>query len=131
MRSPPWVPRGVRVDQGSALSRFMELARENLPYLPDRGSSGVFLQNGSRLYLDCGGHPELASPELANPWDACRYALAGDRILAMIADRLAAGERAVEQVVLTRGNVCYSPASRSTWGSHESYGHRMAPVGVA
>ena len=93
-------PRGVRVGQGSALSRFMELARENLPHLPDRGSSGVFLQNGSRLYLDCGGHPELASPELANPWDACRYALAGDRILAMIADRLAAGERAVEQVVL-------------------------------
>ncbi len=123
-------PRGVRVGQGSALSRFMELARENLPHLPDRGSSGVFLQNGSRLYLDCGGHPELASPELANPWDACRYALAGDRIVAMIADRLAAGERAVEQVVLTRGNVCYSPASRSTWGSHESYGHRMAPAAL-
>ena len=124
-------PRGARVGQGPALSRFMELARENLPHLPDRGSSGVFLQNGSRLYLDCGGHPELATPELANPWDACRYALAGDRILAMIADRLAARESAVEQVVLTRCNVCYSPASRSTWGSHESYGHRMAPGGVA
>ena len=67
---------------------FMELARESLPYLPDRGSNGVFLQNGSRLYLDCGGHPELATPELANPWDACRYALAGDRILGTIADRL-------------------------------------------
>ena len=33
-------PRGARVGQGPALSRFMELARENLPHLPDSGSSG-------------------------------------------------------------------------------------------
>ena len=56
-------PRGARVDQGRALSRLMDLAREHLPCLPDRSSSGIFLQNGSRLYLDCGGHPELATPE--------------------------------------------------------------------
>ena len=75
------------------------LARESLPYLPDRAAHGIFLQNGSRLYVDCGGHPELATPELANPWDACRYALAGDRILSLVADQLAAGEKTVKQVV--------------------------------
>ncbi len=123
-------PRGARVGQGPALSRFMELARESLPHLPDRGSSGLFLQNGSRLYLDCGGHPELATPELANPWDACRYALAGDRIVATIGDRLAERESAVEQVVITRCNVCYSPTSPSTCGSHESYGHRVSPAAL-
>ena len=120
-------PRGARVDQGRALSRFMDLAREKLRSLPDRNSNGIFLENGSRLYLDCGGHPELAGPELANPWDACRYALAGDRILATVADQLTLREKAVRQVVLTRCNVCYSAAMRGTWGSHESYAHRIPP----
>jgi hypothetical protein len=55
----------------------------------------------------------------------------------LVAEQLATGERAVKQVVLTRCNVCYSPNSRSTWGSHENYccnawrggkhGHRVAP----
>ena len=107
-------PRGRRVDHGRALCRLMALAKESLPYLPDKGANGVFLQNGSRLYLDCGGHPELATPEVVNPWDICRYAQAGDRILTTITDQLAARERAVEQVVVTRCNVCYSRAARTT-----------------
>ena len=106
-------PQGTRVDQGAALMRFMDLARESLPHLPDSVASGIFLQNGSRLYLDCGGHPELATPEVADPWDACRYSLAGDRILVTLAERMAGRHNGVEQVVLGRSNVCYAPGSRA------------------
>ena len=94
--------RGARVDQGRVLSAFMELARKNLAHLPDRNSHGLFLENGSRFYVDHGGHPELAICEVVDPWDACRYILAGDRILAKL-------------------------AGPTTWGCHENYAHQADP----
>lgn len=115
---------GTRFFQGYTAHAFMETARKLLPHLPGRHSSGFFLQNGSRFYFDTGGHPELATPETVNPWDACRYVLAGDRMLAAVADQLARDQRAIGQVVVTRGNVCYSPGSATTSGCHECYAHR-------
>ena len=58
-------------------SRFLEAAKRCLVHLPDERSRGVFLANGSRLYVDCGHHPELATPECTTPWDAVRYLKAG------------------------------------------------------
>ena len=44
-------------------------------------SSNVFLDNGGRLYLDVGSHPEFATPECDSVAEACLYEMAGNRIL--------------------------------------------------
>ena len=44
-------------------------------------SSNVFLQNGSRLYLDVGSHPEYATPECDSLVDLVTHDRAGERIL--------------------------------------------------
>jgi hypothetical protein len=115
---------GVRAAQEPAVAKFMELAQKR-PNLQCRG--GVFLENGSRLYLDSGNHPELATPEVVNPWDGCRYVLAGERILAEAADRLVAQDDRIDEVFLTSCNVGYG-GSATTWACHESYGHRADPA---
>src|ERR1039457_3589453 len=90
----------------------------NLPGL--HGASGFFLGNGSRFYADCGNHPELCTPECANPWDVVRYIQAGHRILAGLAAGLEKGSTPGTEIMCFRGNVDYS-GTYSTWGCHESY----------
>ncbi|HTZ09590.1 MAG TPA: proteasome accessory factor PafA2 family protein, partial [Acidimicrobiales bacterium] len=42
-------------------------------------SSNVFLENGARLYLDVGSHPEYATPECDNVVDLVTHDKAGER----------------------------------------------------
>jgi hypothetical protein len=100
--------------------RLVSLAR-TIPHLPAFHSSGLFMANGSRFYVDCGAHPELATPECANPWDICRYLLAGDRMLLDLAGRLKRADRRIDHAFVRKGNVDYK--TRATWGCHESYLH--------
>ena len=44
-------------------------------------SSNVFLENGARLYLDVGSHPEYATPECDSICDLVMHDKAGERIL--------------------------------------------------
>src|SRR5262245_27852044 len=44
-------------------------------------SSNVFLENGARLYLDVGSHPEYATPECDSILDVVVHDKAGERIL--------------------------------------------------
>src|SRR5437773_8643070 len=44
-------------------------------------SSNVFLENGARLYLDVGSHPEYATPECDSVIDLVGHDKAGERIL--------------------------------------------------
>ncbi|HEX5586391.1 MAG TPA: proteasome accessory factor PafA2 family protein, partial [Acidimicrobiia bacterium] len=44
-------------------------------------SSNVFLENGARLYLDVGSHPEYATPECDSIRDLVIHDKAGERIL--------------------------------------------------
>ena len=113
---------GLRVCQDTALEEFLSLAREMRPHLSSYGSSGVFLANGARLYLDC-GKPEIATPETHTPEDACRFLRACEGILADVARELTARSAYIRDILLTRCNVCYD-GSGSTWGFHESYGYR-------
>ncbi len=115
---------GKRADMGYALNRFMEAAREHLPHLPSHCSGGFFLQSGGRLYVDSGGHPELTTPEVVNPWDICRYVLAGDRLLEQVAQRAACEARQFQKIFLSRCNVGYAPGRCSTWGCHENYAYQ-------
>jgi hypothetical protein len=101
-------------------------ARRRLAHLPGM-EGGLFLSNGSRLYVDYGNHPEIGSPECLDPWDAIRYSKAGDRILVQLADDVQRDYPEIAETVIRTGNVDYS-GLRSTWGSHESYCHRAEPA---
>jgi hypothetical protein len=83
--------------------------------------SGVFLSNGSRFYVD-GSHPEYASAEASSPWDVVRLALAGDRLMAQLAQEVSEADHGIASLVVRKGNVDYM--SDTTWGNHENYLHR-------
>lgn len=103
----------------SILRSFQEHAARR-PSL--RGNeSGVFLSNGSRFYVD-GSHPEYASAEASSPWDVVRHALAGDRLMAQLAQEVWDAGCGIASLVVRKGNVDYT--SDTTWGNHENYLHR-------
>jgi proteasome accessory factor A len=129
---------GIATDAGAASSvleasdfagRFMAATRRRLTCLPD-GSGGVFLANGARLYVDCGMHPEYATPECSSPWEVVQHIAAGDRILSHLAEDLEPGYRHLGELVLHKCNVDYSGAG-TTWGCHESYLARRPPGELA
>jgi hypothetical protein len=115
------------VEPRKVLTRLMHKARTMFPALPDAHSAGVFLGNGSRLYIDCGQHLELSTPECADPWDIVRYIRAGDDILTLLVLELEKENPDQEQILLRKGNVDYS-GTKSTWGCHESYMHQANPA---
>ncbi len=119
-----WPPGGT-VTRVQLLERLLVAARRHLRCLPDARSLGVYLANGSRLYVDVGEHPELATPECTHPSELVRYVRAGERLLVELG-------RLVEQQSLPGGKICwmisnvdYSGAG-TTWGCHESYLHRAS-----
>ncbi len=101
-------------------------AERMLPSLPGSCEAGLFLGNGSRLYVDAGAHPEIASPECLDPCDIVRYLRAGDRMLQRLAEDVQRRNPVLADARLFTGNVDYS-GTGSTWGSHESYCHRVDP----
>jgi proteasome accessory factor A len=116
---------GGVVDRDEILQRVMGHARRSLIHLPDMYSArGIFLQNGSRFYVDCGSHPEICTPECANPWDAVRYIQAGHSILSDLASSVESAFPQGTEILCFRCNVDYSAGT--TWGTHESYLHHMS-----
>ncbi len=109
--------------RGILLQQLMDLAGERIVHLRGAGAHDLYLRNGSRLYIDCGGHPELSTPECTGPGEAVRYILAGDKILADLMRELGANGSGA---TLFKCNVDYSGAS-TTWGCHESYLHKTDP----
>jgi proteasome accessory factor A len=117
-----WIKGHKSPDRELLTNHFMEAARKCLLHLPDIQSSGMFLANGSRLYIDCGQHPELATPECTNPWDAVRYLKAGERIINTVMEQLRLDLKTDAEIFCTSCNVDY--LQNTTWGCHESYLHR-------
>lgn len=103
------------------LDRF----NKQIPCLPPVNGNGWFLANGGRMYVDAGLHPEFATPEVDNPFDAVRYMLAGDQLLQETADAWSAAQEGRWRMFLFKSNVDH--ANGVTWACHESYGHRMDP----
>lgn len=114
------VAHGDGPTRGGIAEQLMRAARARLRWLPD-GGAGVFLQNGSRIYLDVGGHPEVTTPECNDPLDAVRYVRAGEDTLFRLCP---------EHGAIFRTNVDYA-ADESTWGSHECYLCTRAPRHLA
>ena len=84
-------------------------------------SSNVFLDNGGRLYLDVGSHPEFATPECDSVSEACLYEMAGNRIL----NELVASAEARMREEGIRGTVYLfknnTDSAGNSYGCHENY----------
>jgi proteasome accessory factor A len=84
-------------------------------------SSNVFLENGARLYLDVGSHPEYATPECDDIHDLIAHDKAGERILEGL---LAAAERRLHEegisgdIYLFKNN---TDSAGNSYGCHENY----------
>jgi proteasome accessory factor A len=84
-------------------------------------SSNVFLENGARLYLDVGSHPEYATPECDVIGDLVAHDKAGERIL----DHLVSGAEARLREEGIRGVIYLfknnTDSAGNSYGCHENY----------
>jgi proteasome accessory factor A len=84
-------------------------------------SSNVFLENGARLYLDVGSHPEYATPECDRINDVVIHDKAGEWILA----QLVTGAQARLREEGIRGDVYLfknnTDSAGNSYGCHENY----------
>ncbi len=84
-------------------------------------SSNVFLENGARLYLDVGSHPEYATPECDSVYELVVHDKAGERILEGL---LKAAEARLREegisgdIFLFKNN---TDSAGNSYGSHENY----------
>ncbi len=84
-------------------------------------SSNVFLENGGRLYLDVGSHPEYATPECDSLYDVVTHDKAGERILEGL---LHSAEQRLDEegirgtIYLFKNN---TDSAGNSYGCHENY----------
>ena len=84
-------------------------------------SSNVFLENGARLYLDVGSHPEYATPECDDVRELVGHDKAGERILEALlgAAEMRLHEEGISgQVYLFKNN---TDSAGNSYGCHENY----------
>jgi proteasome accessory factor A len=84
-------------------------------------SSNVFLENGARLYLDVGSHPEYATPECDSLLDVVRHDKAGERILEGLmhsAESRLEEEGIRGKIYLFKNN---TDSAGNSYGCHENY----------
>jgi proteasome accessory factor A len=84
-------------------------------------SSNVFLENGARLYLDVGSHPEYATPECDSLSDLVAHDKAGERILEGLVE--SAEQRLMDEGI--RGDIYLfknnTDSAGNSYGCHENY----------
>jgi len=84
-------------------------------------SSNVFLENGSRLYLDVGSHPEYATAECDDIDTLIAHDRAGERILEGLqidAERRLREEGIAGDIYLFKNN---TDSAGNSYGCHENY----------
>jgi len=89
--------------------------------IPGARNANVFLENGARLYLDTGFHPEYATPECDDVAELVSHDKAGERILEDL--RLQAEKRLREDglpgnILLFKNN---TDSAGNSYGCHENY----------
>lgn len=84
-------------------------------------SSNVFLENGSRLYLDVGSHPEYATAECDNLFDLVAQDRAGESILQSLvhsAQEQLSSDGHRGDIYLFKNN---TDSAGNSYGCHENY----------
>ena len=84
-------------------------------------SSNVFLENGARLYLDVGSHPEYATPECDSIADLVIHDKAGERILEhlVVSAEARLREEGIRGVIFLFKN--NTDSAGNSYGCHENY----------
>ncbi|WEV63411.1 proteasome accessory factor PafA2 family protein [Bifidobacterium sp. ESL0732] len=92
------------------------------PILSRSRSTNTYLENGSRLYLDVGSHPEYATAEARDPDSALTQDLAGEQIMRRLAigaqERLRKTHGEHAAIHLFKDNV---DSAGHAFGCHENY----------
>ncbi|MDF7664902.1 proteasome accessory factor PafA2 family protein [Bifidobacterium sp. ESL0745] len=92
------------------------------PILSRSRSTNTYLENGSRLYLDVGSHPEYATAEARDPAEALVQDLAGEQIMRRLAigaqERLRKTHGEHATIHLFKDNV---DSAGHAFGCHENY----------
>ncbi|WP_144792727.1 Pup--protein ligase [Corynebacterium singulare] len=91
------------------------------PVVAKYSSSNIFAPNASRLYLDVGSHPEIATAECDSLSQLIAYERAGDRMvdsMARQAEDTLAAEGEERAVYLFKNNV---DSAGNSYGCHENY----------
>src|SRR3989475_8356230 len=89
--------------------------------IPGARNANVFLENGARLYLDTGFHPEYATPECDDVAELVIHDKAGERI---VEDLLHQAEKRVREdgisgnILLFKNN---TDSAGNSYGCHENY----------
>ncbi len=99
-----------------------EVARHLFRRIVDWGrSSNIFLENGARLYLDVGSHPEYATPECISVRELVAHDKAGElRVenLRRKTQEVFADENLPTKIVLYKNN---TDSAGNSYGCHENY----------
>lgn len=107
---------GTRIDDATLGAAVFERVQRR------HGQADVFIENGGRIYLDVGNHPEYATPECISPLDAITHERAGMAIITTLVwraqDRLSEAYGQPVSLRLLRNNV---DTHGNSWGYHENY----------
>ncbi len=97
-----------------------EVVRRERRWLPDAGDNGgLFLENGARLYPDC-GHPEYATPECHTPEQVVCHERAGEELLALARREVLRGRPGL-RLSVAKNNIDPVQPDEVSYGTHESY----------
>ncbi|PZP02435.1 MAG: Pup--protein ligase [Corynebacterium urealyticum] len=91
------------------------------PIVEKYRSSNIFTENASRLYLDVGAHPEIATAECDSLHQLLAYDRAGDELVQQLASRAEeelAGNGVGGHVFLLKNN---TDSMGNSYGCHENY----------
>jgi hypothetical protein len=111
------------IEREGAYELLKREIRALVPALSD-GGSGLFTP-GFRFYLDTGSHPEMALVETTSPWQLLELKQAA---LGLLGEAVRRARRKMPGLVLLANNHDYLVAT--SWGCHENYAIRVAPMAL-
>jgi proteasome accessory factor A len=89
--------------------------------IPGARNANVFLENGARLYLDTGFHPEYATPECDSVMELCIHDKAGEKIVEELlhqAEKRLREDGISGSILLFKNN---TDSAGNSYGCHENY----------
>src|SRR5262245_873419 len=89
--------------------------------IPGTRNANVFLENGARLYLDTGFHPEYATPECDDVAELVSHDKAGERIVEDLrhqAEKRLREDGLAGNILLFKNN---TDSTGNSYGCHENY----------
>jgi proteasome accessory factor A len=112
---------GEYVDPDDLYDLLAEAVKGERAWTEDHhGYRGVYLENGSRLYLDYGSHPEHATAECLTPRQVTLCDKAGEHLMRLAAEGAMRAHPGLTLRVL-KNNLDPVEPDDCTYGTHESY----------